>query len=424
MAAGTLYTYPDNFRAQKIQIAAAYSGVSLKVVSEPPEFKLGETNKTDAFLSKFPVGKVPAFEAADGTCIFESNAIAYSVSNDTLHGCNRNDAVQVLQWIGFADNEILPASATWVFPTLGIMQYNKQNTERAKEEIKKALNILNNHLKTRTYLVGERVTLADISVASTLLMLYKQVLEPAFRKPYSNVNRWFTTLINQTEFKSVLGDVSLCEKMAQFDTKKFQELHGGAGKKDKKKEEKKKPEKKAPKEKAPKEDEEDDVPKKPKKKDPFGDLPKSDFNLDEFKRTISNCDTYTVALPYFWEHFDKEGYSIWYSEYLYPEELSKIYMSCNLVGGMMQRLEKLKKNCYGSVLIFGEDDNSSISGIWFWRGQELVFPLSDDWQIDYESYSWKKLDPDAEETKTLVKEYFAWEGDFEGKKVNQGKVFK
>lgn len=52
--------------------------------------------------------------------------------------------------------------------------------------------------------------------------------------------------------------------------------------------------------------------------------------------------------------------------------------------------------------------------------------LSEDWQIDYESYDWRKLDPDSEECKTMVKEYFAWEGDFKhvGKAFNQGKVFK
>lgn len=52
--------------------------------------------------------------------------------------------------------------------------------------------------------------------------------------------------------------------------------------------------------------------------------------------------------------------------------------------------------------------------------------LSEDWQIDYESYTWRKLDVDSEECKTMVKEYFAWEGEFKhvGKSFNQGKIFK
>lgn len=76
------------------------------------------------------------------------------------------------------------------------------------------------------------------------------------------------------------------------------------------------------------------------------------------------------------------------------------------------------------MILFGEDNNSTISGIWIWRGKQLAFELSEDWKIDYESYSWKQLDPNSEETKKIVNEYLAWEGDFGGKKFNQGKIFK
>ena len=50
----SLYTYPDNFRAYKILIAAEYSGAKISL----PPFKFGETNQTAEFLKKFPLGKV------------------------------------------------------------------------------------------------------------------------------------------------------------------------------------------------------------------------------------------------------------------------------------------------------------------------------------------------------------------------------
>ncbi|XP_001809758.2 elongation factor 1-gamma isoform X2 [Tribolium castaneum] len=429
MAAGTLYTYPDNFRAAKALIAAQYSKSNVKV---SPNFVFGETNKSKEFLKKFPSGKVPAFESNDGKYLQDSNAIAYYVANEQLRGKSEYEKAQILQWVGFGESEILPAGCAWVFPILGVVKKNAATEEgyaRAKEDMRAALAILDSHLLTRTYLVGERITLADIVVACNLSNLYKYAFDPDFRKPFVNVNRWFTTLINQPQFKAVLGQVQFLDKVAQ----PFTGAQGGEGKNKKKEEKKEKKQQQQPKKETPKKEkepvEEMDAAEaalaaEPKSKDPFESMPKGTFNMDDFKRFYSNEDE-AKSIPYFWEKFDPENYTIWYGEYKYPEELTKIFMSCNLITGMYQRLDKMRKQAFASVCLFGEDNNSSISGIWVWRGHDLAFTLSPDWQIDYESYDWKKLDAKSEETKKLVAQYFSWTGtDKKGRKFNQGKIFK
>ena len=82
-----MFTYPDNFRAQKAEIAAKYSGyvdvyylifvmtddtakesqclcvfVCRAKLTVSKDFKFGETNKSAAFLKKFPLGKVHIYE--------------------------------------------------------------------------------------------------------------------------------------------------------------------------------------------------------------------------------------------------------------------------------------------------------------------------------------------------------------------------
>jgi len=248
-------------------------------------------------------------------------------------------------------------------------------------------------------------------------------------------------MINQPEFKAVIGDFKICEKEGAFDPKKFAEFQskvgGGAKKEEKKaaKEEKKEKKKEEKPKKEEKKKEEKEAPEEldaaeeallaePKSKDPFDELPKGTFNFDDFKRFYSNNDE-AKSIPYFWEKFDKENYSIWFGEYKYPEELAKVFMSCNLITGMFQRLDKMRKQAFASVCLFGEDNNSTISGVWVWRGQNLAFEMSPDWTIDYESYNWSKLDPDSEETKKKVADYFSWAGtDKDGRKFSQGKIFK
>jgi len=444
--AGTLYAPVDSFRTKRILIAAEYNGSKINL---DRNFKLGETNATGDFLKKFPFGKVPAYVGSDGKSLFETLAISCFVGK-SVAGSDDYSKAQILQWCSFADQELLPAVLGWTLPSLSAMQHNKQQVDESKNELLRLLHDLDSYLLTRTYLVGERISLADIAMCCNLLPAYQHVLEAEVRKPFVNVNRWFDTLINQPEFKKILGTVKYCEKAAQFDAKKFKEIEGATcgaaapakesgGKKDKKKDKKEEQPKEAPKkEKKPAAHEEEEeaaengdmdatemaLAEEPKKKDPFEAFNKGTFNMDEFKRVYSNEDTVTKAIPYFWEHFDKDNYSIWFCEYKFPEELTQVFMSCNLIAGMYQRLDKMRKHAFGSMCLFGVDNKSTISGVWVWRSHELAFKLSDDWQTDFESYTWKQLDPTNADAKKTVNEYFAWEGQFNGKKFNQGKIFK
>ena len=101
----------------------------------------------------------------------------------------------------------------------------------------------------------------------------------------------------------------------------------------------------------------------------------STFVLDAFKRVYSNEDTETKAIPHLWDNFDPEGWSIWKSDYNFNNELKLLFMTSNLVSGMCQRLEKLNKYSFASILILGEDNNNSIEAIWIMRGQKLAFDV-------------------------------------------------
>ncbi|KAL1138404.1 hypothetical protein AAG570_008468, partial [Ranatra chinensis] len=418
----TLYTYPDNFRAFKALIAAQYSGGQVKL---SPNFVFGETNKTPDFLKKFPLGKVPAFESADGQLITESNAIAYYVANEELRGKTDVEKAKIFQWMSFADNDLLPVMCTWVFPYMGIIDYNKKEVEGAKSELESALKFMNSHLLTRTYLVSESVTLADIVVTCTLLHLYQRVMEPNFRKAFPNVNRWFMTIINQPKVKAVIGDIKLCDKTPELPKKDKTPNKPARDQSSKKKDNKKQVQEKAPEAAAEELDETElALAAEPKSKDPFEALPKGTFNMDDFKRCYSNEEVST-SIPYFWEKFDADNYSIWLGEYKYNDELKKVFMSCNLITGMFQRLDKMRKNAFASVCLFGKDDDNTISGVWVWRGHDLAFQLSPDWQVDFESYQWSKLNPSDASHKKMVEDYLAWTGkDKDGRPFNQGKIFK
>ncbi|KAI8053688.1 uncharacterized protein B0P05DRAFT_561562 [Gilbertella persicaria] len=401
---GTIKSYPTNPRVAKALIAAEYTGVEIN--TEAFDFA---KDKTPEFLNKFPLGKIPTFESAEVN-IFESSAIAYYAAaqkeNNPLLGTTAAEKALVLQWILFSENEIAANLGTWVYPLLGYFPYMKPNVDSGIEKVKRALGALNKILETKTYLVGESVTLADIAVAASLVLGFVNVFDKAFRAEFKNVTRYYTTLVAKAPFAKHLGDIKLCETPLKYTPPKKE----------------KKPA--APKEAAPKKEakpaaavEEEPKPA-PKPKSKLDLLPPSPFVMDAWKREYSNNDT-KDAIKWFWEHFDPEGYSIWKVDYKYNDELTLTFMSNNLIGGFYARLERAHKYAFGSMIVRGENNNNSISGYFVIRGQEVPYEIYD--AADYESYNFQKIEPaQYEEKKEEFYKYLAW--DFED--CVDGKVFK
>lgn len=180
-------------------------------IANEEQFKMNETNRSSEFVEKFPTGKV-CFSVSNSkyyfffvrryqrmktmlAFIFSKQMLLlisvnrrktehfrhhfiidlFLVSNDQLRGQTPVEQSQVFQWIEYSDREISPVSQTLVYPCMGILQFNKNQNEHAKSELKKILNLLDQYLSTRTYLVGERVTLADVTVACDLFLLFQWV---------------------------------------------------------------------------------------------------------------------------------------------------------------------------------------------------------------------------------------------------------
>jgi len=104
---------------------------------------------------------------------------------------------QVLQWVFYALNEVRPAVYSWVTESKGF--------QRSKIETSAIMTRLNECLLTRTYLVGDRLSCADISMVVMLLPAAQTVMDKNAMASYRNVFRWLKTCLGQPEFIQVLG---------------------------------------------------------------------------------------------------------------------------------------------------------------------------------------------------------------------------
>jgi len=319
--------------------------------------------------------------------------------------------------MSYFNSEVLPSLGGWFRPLLGRDPYNKKSIDDSMKATLKAIDIVEKHLLSNTYLAGERVTLADLFAAGIISRGFQFFFDKKWRAENPNVTRWYETVYNQPIYSAVV------EKLAFIDEPTLKNQPPKKPEQPKKEAAPKAAPK--PKAKEVEEDDEDEVHEAPKAKHPLEALPKPTLVLDEWKRQYSNNDT-PDALKWFWENLKSDEYSLWKLDYKYNDELTQIFMTSNLIGGFFARLEGSRKYIFGCASVYGEANNSVIQGAFVIRGQEAgpAFEVAP----DYESYSFTKLDPTKAEDKEFVNEQWTWEKPVEvgGKSFPwaDGKVFK
>lgn len=238
-------------------------------------------------------------------------------------GKTKQDYASILKWMSFSNSELLPQLAAWFRPLIGRDPYNKKSVEDAQKASNKIIDILEQHFLVNTYLVGERLTLADIFVATQCSRGFEFFFDKAWRSERVNFVRWYETVMNQP----ILTDIDAMPKWAEEALKYTPPKKEAAPKKEQ-------PKKEAPKPKAKEvdEDEEEEQQEAPKPKHPLEALGKSTFVLDDWKRKYSNEETRESALPWFWENAKFDEYSLWRVDYKYNDELTMTFMTSNLIG--------------------------------------------------------------------------------------------
>lgn len=408
------YVHGENQRFVKILAAAKFAGVAIEV---DKDFQLGVHNETPEFLRNcHPLGRTPVLQTDEGY-LFESNAILRYIgrldkSNSFLYGRTNFEASQIDGWLDFAMGELDKYSIEFLATALFGKPQGAEYTA-AVENITYALCKLDEYLENKTFLVGERLSLADISIAFALQWVFRFSSESeAWSKKNRNVWRLYNTVMQQPKTVEVL-----------------KEQNGSFGLVAKKKEDKPKAEEKPkaeakPKKEAKPADDEDEEPAivEEKKPNPLDLLPPSKFVLDAFKREYSNTDTRKVAAPFFFDNFDKEGFSCWYATYKYGSDLKMQFMTANLCRGWFQRMEHTRKYAFGVALIVGEEKSHNIISFWVFRGNALPDIVKE--VEDTELFDWVPIADIAAERERIT-DFLCWEGpSFAATPVLEGRTFK
>ncbi len=158
-----LYNYAGSANGYKVELLLALLGTRYERI----EISIFEgESRTPEYLRKNPVGRVPLLELDDGTYLPESNAILWHLARGTPFAPTAPlEQDRVLAWLLFEQSEIEPVLGSARFWILtGRDRERGDELARRLTWGKQSLAVLENELAQRSFLVGDRPSIADLAV--------------------------------------------------------------------------------------------------------------------------------------------------------------------------------------------------------------------------------------------------------------------
>jgi len=126
------------------------------------------STRTQEFLTKNPIGKVPLLELADGRFVAESNAILlYLADGSSFIPVDRYDRAKLYEWLFFEQYSHEPNVAV----RRALKTYPERAAQATSERLAQtlaggvhALSVMEHRLEKAPFLVGDAPTIADISL--------------------------------------------------------------------------------------------------------------------------------------------------------------------------------------------------------------------------------------------------------------------
>ena len=159
--------------------------------------------RTEAFRKLNPNGKVPVLIIDENTSLSESGAIiSYLADASPLLPTDRLERAQVLQWMFFEQYSHEPYVAVARFIRVFLKQHDDPRLPEKIAGSYRALDVMEQHLATRTFFVGERYTIADIALYAYTHVADEAGLDLA---KYPHIRAWLERVRTQPRHVDMPG---------------------------------------------------------------------------------------------------------------------------------------------------------------------------------------------------------------------------
>ena len=196
-----LYDLPASPNTRRVRIFIAEKNIEIEMV--PIDMMSGE-NKTEEYLAKNPLGRMPLLELDDGTCIAESIAICRYLENEfpdpPLFGTTSLEKAMIEMWQRRMEFQFLNPLID-IFRNTHEMWKDRivqipQVAEIASEGVKEQMVWLNQELEGKEYIAGDGYSVADIT-AQCAFVMGKAAVGIRIPEDLSNLDAWWSRVTSR-----------------------------------------------------------------------------------------------------------------------------------------------------------------------------------------------------------------------------------
>lgn len=188
-----LYYHPLSANSRRAVMTALHLGMPVEL--ELVELVKGE-QRQPSFLGKNPAGRVPMLDD-EGFLLPESHAImiylAEKTPGQTVYPADVRGRADVNRWMFWCSHHFMPAISVlnWenmVKRLIGLGEPDPVELRRGEKLVIEHAGLLDAHLAGRKWIAGSALTLADLSVAASLMTTTVAKL-PVLQ--FGNLQAWF-----------------------------------------------------------------------------------------------------------------------------------------------------------------------------------------------------------------------------------------
>lgn len=169
------------------------------------DFSKGE-HKAEPHLSRQPFGKVPALDD-DGFAFYESRAMARYIDEKAGYKLTPKDIKQralMEQWISVESANFTPPAMTFIYHSIFKAPQKPEDLEKAGKQLDACCAVVEKALTGKTWLVGDQMTLAEVSFAPYLDYGMQTDAKQIFAK-YPQLMAWWNRISERPAWRKATG---------------------------------------------------------------------------------------------------------------------------------------------------------------------------------------------------------------------------